>query len=81
MIFGKVVNPALKQSDDAIRGMRGDIESLRSLLTRTVFFPPRIVGLLLSSTVSLTFCLSLRRTFSRGLKTPFSNTALMDFAI
>lgn len=39
VIFGKVVNPALKQSDDATRGMRGDIESLRSLPTQDRLLP------------------------------------------
>jgi len=35
----------------------------------------------LGYTVSLTFCLFLRRTFSSGLKTPFSYIALMALAI
>jgi hypothetical protein len=34
-----------------------------------------------SITVSFTFCLFLRRTFSRGLKTPFSYIALMALAM
>src|SRR6185503_18309344 len=32
-------------------------------------------------TVSFTFCLFLRRTFSRGLKTPFSYIALIALAM
>ena len=81
VIIGKVANPALKQPDDAMTGMRSDIESSRCLPTLDRPFPDPSCRLVALDHRQLTSCLSLRRTFSRGLKTPFSNNALMDFAI
>lgn len=70
VILGKVVNPALKQSDNAIRGMRGDIDSFRCLPTLDRPFPAPSCWLVALDHRQFNFLSFSEANFFEGLKNP-----------
>ena len=70
VIFGKVVNPALKQSDDATRGMRGDIESLRRLPTQDRLLPAPYCRFVALEHRQFNFLSFFEANFFQGFKNP-----------
>jgi len=70
VIFGKVVNPALKQSDDATRGMRGDIESLRRLPTPDRLLPAPYCRFVALEHRQFNFLSFFEANFFQGFKNP-----------
>ena len=70
VIFGKVVNPALKQSDDATRGMRGDIESMRCLPTQDRLLPAPYCRFVALEHRQFNFLSFFEANFFQGFKNP-----------
>jgi hypothetical protein len=70
VIFGNVVNPTLKQSDDATRGMRGDIESFRSLPTQDRLLPAPYCRFVALEHPQFNFLSFFEANFFEGFKNP-----------
>ena len=68
VIIGKVANPALKQPDDAMTGMRSDIESSRCLPTLDRPFPDPSCRLVALDHRQLNFLSFFEANFLEGFK-------------
>jgi hypothetical protein len=70
VIFGEVMNPALKQSDDAMSGMRRDIDLSRCLPTLSRLFPHPSCRLAALDHRQLNFLSFFEANFFEGFENP-----------